>query len=433
MSKIEKLLYKEKIDSIEAPDEMYSTLSNSLNMKTDMKSKPRISYKTAAVILIICILVGYNINTLAYYSKKLMGFDNVMNATLQNLNELGKGQNLMKTIMIDNDVEITLDGVMLDDNNFIVFYTINAPKGNVDQVYDKLNVSLSGFSGPIIQNHGTGESNESGTQMKWMVYYETPSIFVNKITFHVQYTGNSVTDTREISFRLDRNKAMGHILEKKINKQFQIYNGNITVKKLIASPTSTKLKGEIQNIFQLGMDQISGERLRPGELDMRLYADDKEVSPQGSSMSTDFRGITFSFNYDALPKNLKSLHIKLTHFISDQDVHEEIPLKIGADNQNISILDNIVNINDVYNSNGQTFVSVTSDESTLLSKVFLMMDDEKVPLEKTISEELIKEKDGNILKTRTLVFNGMGTENTLSIVSITFKRIYNEVMDIDLD
>src|SRR5699024_3050744 len=142
-----------------------ATLDSIPNKKRSFNIKGKI-----AVLIIIALLIGYNANTLAYYAKELIGYDNVMNGTLQELNELGRGQIIDKSYTFKNGIKVTLDGIMLDDNNLILFHTIKDPSGNVEDAYLDLEIhQLEGLFGTTYKYGGYGEINEDGTEMKWII------------------------------------------------------------------------------------------------------------------------------------------------------------------------------------------------------------------------------------------------------------------------
>ncbi len=60
---------------------------------------------------------------MAYYSKKILGVDPVLNGTLKQLNEEGLGQPVDETITLTNETKFTVNGVMTDENQLILFYT----------------------------------------------------------------------------------------------------------------------------------------------------------------------------------------------------------------------------------------------------------------------------------------------------------------------
>ena len=68
--------------------------------------------------------MAYQSDTLAFYGKRLIGYDPIMNGTLKQLNQLGKGQSINKSYTYKNGVVLSLDGIMLDDNQCLAYYTI---------------------------------------------------------------------------------------------------------------------------------------------------------------------------------------------------------------------------------------------------------------------------------------------------------------------
>ncbi|RYD05781.1 hypothetical protein N752_07765 [Desulforamulus aquiferis] len=92
LNNIEELLKKRKdqLDQLEVPEELETKLRSAL-----VKSKkPRIRGWAirVAVACLAVLVISYNFSTFAYYGKSLVGYDNVMNGALKELNELGKGR-----------------------------------------------------------------------------------------------------------------------------------------------------------------------------------------------------------------------------------------------------------------------------------------------------------------------------------------------------
>lgn len=73
----------------------------------------------------------------------------------------------------------------------------------------------------------------------------------------------------------------------------------------------------------------------------------------------------------------------------------------------------------MYEKEGDTYITITTDENTLLSKVYLYIDGEKVDLKETIPK---------INNTRTLKFEGTGEDLVLSIERIKYNKSYNEII-----
>lgn len=430
MTDIERLLNeeKDKLDKLEIPDDIESRLRDTLyNIP---KKKKRIQGRIAAIIIIL--LLGYNIDTLAYYGKKLIGYENVMNGTLQELNELGKGQIINKSYTFNDGAKVILDGVMLDDNNMIIFYTINAPNGDVQRKGTDMNVYISGLLDKEYTYSGQGNVNEDKTMMKWVLAtHDAPKFYERTIDFKIDYRhkdGN--TEHGEISFKLDRSQAVGKSLQISINKKIQIDSRSLKVESLVASPTKTVIKGQIQDIIELGIDYLNKDRFRPESLEMVLLADGKEVQLQGLGMSTDMDGVEYDIRFDALPEDTKVIELKLVSFGGDHDVDEVIALAKG-ETKKINILGQGIEINKIYEEENNTYITFTTEENVSLSRVHLIIDGVREALQETIPGEHKKTVEGDSAKiyyTRTMRFNNSGDKLELDVQRIRYNKSYDKTI-----
>lgn len=439
MADIETLLssYKDELDKLEVPEDMENKLRNSLDR---IPGRRRIkNLKRVAVFIVALFFIGYNLDALAYYGRKFIGYDNIMNGTLKKLDELGEGQGIGKTYEFKNGVSITLDGIMLDDNNLVAFYTVYDPDGNVEDVFRNLRVELEGAFNYNYGYSGQGEFNEEGTEMLWIATFDKPKFYEKNMKLKFELTGD-IRETGVIEFKLNRNKAMGHTLNIPINTEVEIGQRRIEIKELLASPISTVIKGQIQNIMELGIDHVKGERFMAENIEIALLADGNEVQVLGSGITTDMRGINFEIRYDALPKDTKRIDIKLISLSAFEDIKETFELNKGKGNDNISILDTEIIINDIYESEGNTYMKVTTYEDLILSQIRLVMDGVEVEPERTISGQYEKEEEVEIdslnsirprtkfRNTRIIEFKGTGENLELKINRVKLNRNYHEVI-----
>ncbi len=428
MDNIEKLLIegKKELDNLDIPENMEDRLRTTLDSIPNKKRRSNIKGKVA-VLIIVALIIGYNANTLAYYTKRLIGYDNVMNGTLQELNELGKGQIIDKSYTFKNGVKVILDGIMLDDNNLILFHTIKDPLGKAKDAYSDLEVhQLEGLFGTTYNYGGYGEINEDGTEMKWIITCDRPRFFERKMKLKMY--SSRMEETGIIEFKLDRNKAMGHNLKIPINKVIDVDQRKLKVTSLIASPTTTVIKGQIQNIVELGLDQITGQRFMPESIELVLIADGKEVELQSSSMSTDMKGSHFNVSYDALPQETKNVEIKLKSFGGNYQVNETIELEKGKINKSVKILEQDIRINEVDESKGNTYINIATDENLTLSKVLLDIDGKQIEADETVPgdyEKLVDEDSTKVNYTRTIKFKGTGEKLVLDVHRIRYNKSYD--------
>ena len=410
MAKIENMLKRqgEKFNRIEPPEEMEERLRQALEHSSRRKRAGKMWFPKVAVLIIALFLFGSQIDTFAYYGKKLLGYDQVMSGT-------------------------TLDGIMLDDNQMLVFYTMKDPKGTVDELYLHHSMSLKGLFKEYQMHSGQGNMNEEKTEMKNMFQFQTPLFFEKKLKLAFSLGEGTQREIGEIPFTLDWTKAMGHTIKKPLNEILEVDGNKIRFDSITASPTTTVIKGQIQSIWELARDEMKGERMRPNHIDLKLLANGKEVPEQSSGMSTDMKGITFHQEFDALPKDLKELQLQLVSFTADHDVYEKIELTTKNSEKSLEILGQKIVINEVFHKNEDTFIKITTEESVVLTQVDLIIDNEKADLMETTSDEYEKEPDGTILHTRILHFPGSGSMLKLDIQRMTYEKNYYKTIDIPLD
>jgi len=439
MADIEKLLsaYKEELDNMEIPEDMEARMRESLN-KVPARRRTG-GLRKAAVIVAAMLLIGYNFDALAYYGRKFIGYDNVMRGTLKELDELGMGQIIDKSYEFENGVKVTLDGIMMDDNNLIVYYTIYAPQGNVEEVYSNLRISMEGFFGNKYNYSGQGEISEDGKEMKCIVEFDKPKLYERKLKFNLELTGGGM-EIGTIEFKIDRSKAMGHTLRIPINAKLEIGQRKIEIEELLATPISTVIKGQIQSIIELGMDYIKGESFKLDSINLALIADGKEVGTLESSIGSSLKGVRFEMRYDAIPRDTRRIDIKLVSLSVFESLNETFKLDKGKENDNIRILDREIIINDVYESEGNTYLEITTYEDLVLSNIKLIMDGVEVEPERTIPgeyekmEEVEMDSSNNVIRharikyTRTIEFIGTGENLELKIERIKLNREYDKII-----
>lgn len=435
MQDVEDLLKAKKIeiDKLDVPDELESRLRSALN-KTNKHRGPKKHWIAGlAAVLVFILLAGYHSDTLAFYGKKLIGYEGVMNGTLQELNELRKGQSIGKSYHFENGMTLTLDGIMLDDNQLLAFYSIKKPQKYPDD-YD-YPIYIEGLFGKqhYYMHSSTGEINEDKTAINYIASFAAPRSSEKTLDFTFSLQKNGRDERGQISFDLDRSKAMGHKLKKTLNHKIKLDEAKIHFRSITASPTTTVIEGSIQNIMELAIDQITENRIRPDCLKLKLIANGKEVPLQSSGMSTDMKGITFHQEFDALPADLKQLQIQVLRFGADHDVDKKIELKKSSSRQSLEILGQKIDVNKVYESQGDTYLSISTEESVLLSRLYLIMDGKKVHLEETITEKHNKEPDGKITHTRTLHFPGTGKDLQLNIERIRYDKTYSKVINVPVN
>ncbi|MGE5389658.1 MAG: DUF4179 domain-containing protein [Deltaproteobacteria bacterium] len=428
---IESMLKSKKmeLDRIEVPIELETRLRSALDRRSSHLGA-RIDWRAVAFGLILVILIGYNYDAVAYYGRKLAGYEQVMNGTLRQLNEMGKGQIINKSCNMPSGVVVTLDGIMLDANQLIVFCSLRNPQGKLNDIDLSAGSFISGSFGKYLMKSGQGILVDQGKKIRWTFKCEPPMFLERKLTYNFTVLEMGHVENGSITFRLNRDKAMGCTLNAKVDKTIELGTDKITIESVAASPTSTVINGSMQNIMELGIDQILGERMRPQDLTMQLIANDKNVTQTGGNISTDIHGINFRSEYDALPSDLKKLQIKIVNFGADHDVNQQIPLNENKEDVPVNVLNQSITINRVFESDGDIFVTLSSEESVILSRVYAVMDKRRIELLETVDEKIEKGTDGKITRTRTLHFKGTGNKLVLDIQRMSYRTDCNKTIDI---
>ncbi|WP_163581929.1 DUF4179 domain-containing protein [Gracilibacillus saliphilus] len=301
MSSVKKEIQKEKqqLASLHAPEHLEDRLRASLEREDRKKSnRTKVIWKFAVAIIFFSILISYNYQGLAYYGKKIIGFDNVdvISDTLQDLNKMGNGQSINESITLESGVRFTVNGVMVDDNQFILYYTLTSESNNLDAPeLDYTPIKLSGFFTNSHMDSGAAKISEDKSTVKGTYSFEPPNGFAKELTLHFQMSDKTLT------FDYDPNKAMGAIFKQRIGRKIHYDNGYVEFKTITASPTTTVIRGSTtkemidQNLF----DQLE------------LVADGNKIERMGSGYSSKWTGgYQFEIRYDALPTEVSDLEVR---------------------------------------------------------------------------------------------------------------------------
>lgn len=322
----------------------------------------------------------------------------------------------------------------------VMFYSLYSAKGKIDDEFQKMSiVNIKSRVNAYYEYGSQGVANEDETEMKFVLSISSsPKFFEKKIDIEISYDHEEgKTEFAEISFELDRDKALKKGIKIDIEKTINLDGKQIKIKTLVASPTSTVIKGQIQNIIELGLDYIKNDRMKVEYIDMILIVNGKEMPVESSSMSTNLKGTNFELWFNALPEKMNDLELKIVTLTGDFNVEEKIPLEKGKSKE-FKISGEDIKIEDVYEEEKNTFIVLTTDEETRLQKVNLNIDGKKVALEETIDgdygegfnelQEFDDEENFKYRYTRTLKFNGDGEKLSLEIDKISYKKAYDKIV-----
>ncbi|MDQ0888583.1 hypothetical protein QFZ81_003671 [Paenibacillus sp. V4I9] len=298
MSNIEDRLLDEKVrlSELPVPEELEARLRKALNAAVPRRKTIRnvkSGWRIAVAVLAIMLFAGNQYHALAYYSMTLLGFDGVPNGTLRELNKQGKGQTLNEQIQLANGTLLTINGLMSDENQIIVFYTLNNPNGF--QNYDSLiPIRIKGFRTDSRFTSDSSGPIEGQTETKGFLTFEPVSPLAKKLTLSYWDELPEKDQRREkhITFPYHPDEAMTTKIKQDVN--VTVDGQTITIGTITATPTMTSIEGTLQ----AGLVDLN-------EID--LIANGESVHLITSEVS--HRTQEFSLQYPALPENLHSLQL----------------------------------------------------------------------------------------------------------------------------
>lgn len=429
MKNIEEWLTNEKkrIDTLTAPEIFEQSLRASLNKDKKQPINPWIG---VAIALVMVFLVGYNYNALAYYSKQLFGYDEIMSGTLKELNEQGMGQSIGKEIQLFDGTVVTIDGIISDANRMILYYTVKDENGLQDEGFDRFYpMKVSGFLTNSRAYGGTGMENEDQTEFKASMEFEPVSPFSRSLTVHYrQLTTNGEISLNTIKIPYDPNKAMEAKIKQKINETVSVDKGTITFGNITASPTMTMIEGKtnVANLDRSYYFQFEG---------VELLANGIPLEHLGGGTSSSIIGHTFELRYDALPANLESLQLVVKEFIGYLELDEMIEVKSVDYSQPINLLGKELWITNITSTSGNVEITIKTEADILLDgeRISITTKSGEIPLQTTVNHNFEKNIDGEHAYERTLIFQTTEEPRLLTIKGLHYLKPYNIKIDIPLN
>ncbi|MFV8829926.1 DUF4179 domain-containing protein [Alkalihalobacterium sp. APHAB7] len=428
MSNIEKRLEEEKkrLDNMTAPEELEARLRGALENRTTVKKPKRKTplFGAAAVALLFMVIVGYHYNGFAYYGKKLFGFDEVITGTLKELNEEEMGQIIDKQKQLADGTMFTVDGIMTDANQLILYYTLTNPNGLSYDDHFRF-YRMTGFLTNSIAVGGQSLLNEEENEIKGMMSFEHVSPFSKELTLQFSYqslNGQTIEDT--ISFPYNPNQAMQTEIKQSIRKTVNVDQGKVTFHSITATPTMTVIDGKLQ------VDNFDRVNYALGGID--LVANDEVVQQLGGGSTSSIRGINFDIRFDALPQPLQSLELVMKQFVGYEKLDQTINLAKTGENP-ISLFDGkLLWITDVSTTTTGTEITIATEDDVMLDGVSIKARDKITELRTIVNQTELKLDDGTILKQRTLLFDTVGEPELLVIEGMHYMKRYNKTIVIPI-
>lgn len=427
MEKIAEALDKGKMEikNINAPDELEERLRGALSKTPRRKGK-----RLIAAALILFLLSFYSYDAIAYYGRKIMGYDNTTYGNIKELNEKGRGQEINKSCRFSDGTEVKLDGIIFDDNKLIAFVKVTSKEG-----FDKLNLTYS-IKGlrfiEYLNSSGTGNFNEERNEINWTLEFDPPAIYEKWLSLEVTKLADGKAEEGKIGFELDRNKAMGHTVKQDINKEIGIGDKNIKFNKITISPIAAVIDGEIT-----GGASFNGDFLAGGNTDHPLVDFDLIINGEVYNCSTrNMRGsnnkIEFQNESVAVPSVVNTLKIGDIKYATERLVDKKISIKPETKELKVDTEKGNIIIKNVRQDNKSTYITIKSDVEFDIKNnpVLNLVADGKdiTSTEQVLDREY--DEGGKRYRERTFRFDTLGEKLELCI-KVVYDIIYSsEVIDI---
>ncbi|GAA3409474.1 DUF4179 domain-containing protein [Paenibacillus hodogayensis] len=307
MNNIEDRLLEEKVrlNELSAPEELEARLRKALNTAVPRKKarwNVKRSWGIAAAILVVLLFAGNQYHALAYYGKMLLGFGEAVYDTLNELDKQGKGQALNERFLLEDGTTLTINGLMSDENQFILYYTLSNPNGL--RSYDGFDpIGISGFQTDSHHIRSGATSGPTGgvKETKGYVAFDPVSPLAKKLTLSYGYKLPESDQRREgqVTFPYRPDEAMSTKIKQSV--KVTVNGQTIIIGTITATPTMTLIEGTLQ---------AENEQLNEAVLNgMDLIANGASISIFGSLWQPQTGA--YSYRYDALPENLQSLELVL--------------------------------------------------------------------------------------------------------------------------
>lgn len=407
MNRFDQLIEKEKkaINELHAPKELEVRLQKALF--TNKQRSTKINWIMLAATLVLVFTIGSQYEVVAYYGKKLIGYEELTNETLFDLNEKEFTQIINKTYTFNDGKTFTIDGIMTDENQSIIYFH-HSNVGSEEISVGELNGFLTRPDG----YHGSSITDENTDEVRGVFHYQPINPFTKKLTLPVRYKD------KEYVFEFDyrANQALATRLKKSLNQTVELGASRVTFKHLIATPTMTMIHGTINKYQDLHHE------------DVYLLVNGKEYEMQTGSETSGLFKDTFTIGFDALPEKIESLQLYIGEYLTYTTV-EDI-FRLGS---NIDLGEEQIEINDVKRVDEQMVgITMTTKEDVVLKGVNAIFDDGEYELLKTIDyEEKVINNEKHM--TRTMVFEMNELPTKLSIQGFHSMIDYEIIKDIKIN
>ncbi|WP_339313217.1 DUF4179 domain-containing protein [Paenibacillus sp. FSL M7-0896] len=385
---------------------------------------------TAAAAMLLTVGV-YQYPALAYYGGKLFSQADLNTVNFTQVVKQGYGQAVNQSKTLKDGTVFTVKGVIADDNNLLMLYSIQLPAGRVFDETAFSNYSFNNIKGLFTDSDpigGGGDYSPDRTRYEGVYKFEPVSPFSRNLTVNLnaKLTSGELVQF-PISFKYDPNLAMKSLLVADIDQAVPVDQGTVYYDTITASPTSTIVKGHYK------MD--NGENPRFSAV-TKLYVNGTEMNSRSMRGTNSSKKGTpeFIIEYDVLPTDkLQSVELVLDNFSGYQKVGQPIPLASPSDHS-VKVGEEKLWIRSVSRTADGYDIVVAGKQFTMLDKDTLAVQAEgaAVPVSSISDSRPWDLKNGNILWERTYSFQTTEKPEFLEMDGFHYIKFYRHTIPVPL-
>lgn len=428
MSTLEEALNdkKKELDEIRAPEELESRLRKALQGR-----KRRVKYRQAIALLIIALVLTYSFDSLAYYGKKFAGYDQVVAGSLKQLNENGRGQEIGKSCTFSNGVEVTIDGIMFDGNEFVAFYKVHSSRGKLQEVLNNnlprlhvYGIKPGGYF--FTGGHGVIVDDQN---MTFIDTLNPPKFYEKWMRFDVQLVIDKKVEVRSINFTLDRNQAMERTTSIELNAEAMVGEYRILFDRLTASALSSVIDGRVIPLTDQALSVFKPETTDGGmwapQLKFDIATDRGEVIQFSGGQSVSNDSISINSRSDALPGTFLTLEIKNIRIETMKLVDQTV--NVSLDTKDLQIADDLI-VKQIYQKGSSTYLVAASRGIPVIG-----LFDADRQLEQLNSDDLEYAAESTKPVERIYKFEGTGKNLKLAVKYIRYSKCSSDSIKIPME
>lgn len=428
MSTLEEALNdkKKELDEIRAPEELESRLRKALQGR-----KRRVKYRQAIALLIVALVLTYSFDSLAYYGKKFAGYDQVVAGSLKQLNESGRGQEIGKSCTFSNGVEVTIDGIMFDGNEFVAFYKVHSSRGKLQEVLNNnlprlhvYGIKPGGYF--FTGGHGVIVDDQN---MTFIDTLNPPKFYEKWMRFDVQLVIDKKVEVRSINFTLDRNQAMERTTSIELSAEAMVGEYRILFDRLTASALSSVIDGRVIPLTDQALSVFKPETTDGGmwapQLKFDIATDRGEVIQFSGGQSVSNDSISINSRSDALPGTFRTLEIKNIRIETMKLVDQTV--NVSLDTKDLQIADDLI-VKQIYQKGSSTYLVAASRGIPVMG-----LFDADRQLEQLNSDDLEYAAESTKPIERICKFEGTGKNLKLAVKYIRYSKCSSDSIKIPME